>query len=101
VHERHEQFAPLVAVRKRGLVVTVDPDRDAGPFAGVELQQPLERRFYEAGGGGFRAPAQRAADFLAGRESGARARPSYKLGLAPARIDALLPSGSATRCAMR
>jgi uncharacterized protein len=74
-----------------GLVVTVAPDAHAGPFAGVELQEQLERRFYEAGGGGFRAPAQRAADFLAGRESRALGPASYKLGLAAARIDALLP----------
>jgi uncharacterized protein len=72
-----------------GLVVTVDAD--GGPFAGVELQEELERRFYDAGGGGFRAPAQRAADFLAGRESRDLAPTSYKLGIAPARIDALLP----------
>jgi hypothetical protein len=75
-----------------GLVVTVDPGGPhAAPFAGVELQEQLERRFYDAGGGGFRAPAQRAADFAAGRESSDLAPASYKLGLAPARIDALLP----------
>jgi uncharacterized protein len=72
-----------------GLVVTIDPGVEA--FAGVELQEQLERRFYDAGGGGFRAPAQRAADFLAGRESGDLRPTSYKLGVAPARIDALLP----------
>jgi hypothetical protein len=72
-----------------GLVVTVDPA--GGAFAGVELQEQLERRFYDAGGGGFRAPAQRVADFCAGRESGELRPTSYKLGIAPARIDALLP----------
>src|SRR5262249_10976859 len=72
-----------------GLVVTVDPG--GGAFAGVELQEELERRFYDAGGGGFRAPAQRVADFRAGRESRALGPTSYKLGVAPARIDALLP----------
>ena len=72
-----------------GLVVTVEPR--GGPFAGVELQEDLERRFYDAGGGGFRAPAQRVADFRAGRESRALRATSYKLGIAPARIDALLP----------
>ncbi len=74
-----------------GLVVTVDPDPRGGPFAGVALQEELERRFYDAGGGGFRAPAQRVADFAAGRESRALLPTSYKLGVAPARIDALLP----------
>src|SRR5262249_16944462 len=52
-----------------GLVVTITPGADEGPFAGVALQEELERRFYDAGGGGFRAPAQRVADFRAGRES--------------------------------
>jgi uncharacterized FAD-dependent dehydrogenase len=72
-----------------GLVVTVDPR--GGAFAGVELQEMLERRFYDAGGGGFRAPAQRLADFQAGVDSRALRPTSYKLGIAPARIDALLP----------
>jgi uncharacterized FAD-dependent dehydrogenase len=74
-----------------GLVVTVDPDPSGGPFAGVEFQEELERRFFDAGGGGFRAPAQRVADFCAGRESRGLAPTSYKLGTVPARIDALLP----------
>jgi hypothetical protein len=74
------------------LVVTVDPSgASGGPFAGVELQEQIERRFYEAGGGGYRAPAQRVADFRAGRESRTLLPTSYKLGIAPARIDALLP----------
>jgi uncharacterized FAD-dependent dehydrogenase len=72
-----------------GLVVTVDPS--GGPFAGVALQEELERRFYEAGGGGFRAPAQQLADFRDGRESRALRPSSYKLGIVAARIDALLP----------
>ena len=74
-----------------GLVVTVDSNDSSGPFAGVELQEELERRFYDAGGGGFRAPAQCVEDFRAGRESRALRPTSYKLGISPARIDALLP----------
>ena len=34
------------------------------PFAGVELQTMLEHQAYTLGGGGFKAPAQTAADFL-------------------------------------
>ncbi|MEZ4217927.1 MAG: FAD-dependent monooxygenase [Myxococcota bacterium] len=76
-----------------GIVVTVDPRRLAGDdaFAGVAFQEELEARFYEAGGGGFAAPAQRVDDFLAGRASRALRATSYKLGAVPARIDALLP----------
>ena len=73
-----------------GLVVTVDPG-GGGAFAGVELQEELERRFYDAGGGGFRAPAQRLADFREGAHSRTLRPTSYKLGIVPARIDALLP----------
>jgi len=40
--------------------------------AGVELQRSIERAAFVAGGGAFRAPAQRLGDFLAGRPSGAR-----------------------------
>jgi uncharacterized FAD-dependent dehydrogenase len=75
------------------LVVSVDP-RDfggEGPLAGVAFQRAIERAAFEAGGGGFHAPAQRAADFLAGRASSAAGASSYRPGLAPGRIDALLP----------
>jgi uncharacterized FAD-dependent dehydrogenase len=74
-----------------GLVVTVDPANGADAFAGVALQEQLEARFFTAGGGGFVAPAQRVDDFWVGRESRALAPTSYKLGVVPARIDALLP----------
>ncbi|MCY2960213.1 MAG: FAD-dependent monooxygenase [Planctomycetota bacterium] len=62
-----------------------------GPFAGVAFQRGLERRFFEAGGGDYHAPAQRAADFLARRVSGGELRSSYVLGLVPGRVDELLP----------
>jgi uncharacterized FAD-dependent dehydrogenase len=75
------------------LVATVDPSRaGTGAFAGVALQRELEQRFFEAGGGDYTAPAQRADDFLAGRESRSLARTSFTFGVRPARIDALLPT---------
>jgi len=86
-----------------GLVVTLGP-REFGPgiFDGHALQEALERRFFEAGGSDYSAPAQRVPDFLAGREGKGDldgASSSYKLGLASARIDALLPP--ATTAALR
>jgi len=79
-----------------GLVVTLGP-RDFGPgtFAGVEFQEAMERRFFEAGGGDYTAPAQRASDFMAGQGTSDQSlgSSSYKFGLAPARIDELLPEG--------
>jgi uncharacterized FAD-dependent dehydrogenase len=75
------------------LVTTLGPrDYGAEPFAGVALQQRIERAAFLAGGGDYTAPAQRAPDFLAGRESATLARVSYRFGVRPGRVDALLPS---------
>ncbi|PRW58781.1 proton phosphate symporter [Chlorella sorokiniana] len=72
------------------LVVTVQPADwehllpEHGPLAGMALQQEFEREAARRGGGGFVAPAQRVADFLAGQ---APRQPlpssSYRLGLRP------------------
>jgi hypothetical protein len=74
-------------------LVTTLGRRELGddPFAGVALQEELERRFFEAGGGDYTAPGQRAPDFLAGRISSGIGRSSYRFGLVGERIDALLP----------
>ena len=55
-----------------GLVVAVSPEEFAaegfhGPLAGLEWQRKWERAAYDLGGGGYRAPAQRLAAWLAGR----------------------------------
>jgi uncharacterized FAD-dependent dehydrogenase len=78
-----------------GLVVSVaaedfGPPGD-GPLAGIELQRRLERAAYRVGGGGFRAPAQRLDDFLAGRPSREVGSSSYRPGLAPADLAEVLP----------
>jgi uncharacterized FAD-dependent dehydrogenase len=74
------------------LVTTLGPQEfGPGPLAGVAAQETLERAFFAAGGGDWTAPAQRAPDFLAGRESAGALRSSYVLGLCPGRIDSLLP----------
>ncbi|MBK7641985.1 MAG: hypothetical protein IPJ19_02880 [Planctomycetes bacterium] len=73
------------------LVVTLDPrESGGGALAGVERQRALERRFFEAGGGDYSAPAQRASDFLARRESRGELRSSYRFGCVPGRLDLLL-----------
>jgi len=63
----------------------------ASAFDGVALQESLERTFFEAGGGDYTAPAQSAPDFLAGRASPVTLPSSYRFGMTPGRIDALLP----------
>ena len=78
-----------------GLVVTVAGadfgPAAAGPLAGVELQRRVEQAAFRAGGGRFRAPAQRLADFLDGRASSAVGPSSYRPGLAPGDLAQVLP----------
>ena len=74
------------------LVTTFGPEEyGPGPFAGVDFQETLERRFFEAGGSDYTAPAQCADDFLAGRPTASPRHSSYTFGTCPGRIDALLP----------
>ncbi|MBQ6398738.1 MAG: FAD-binding protein, partial [Clostridia bacterium] len=77
------------------LLVGVHPE-DFGedhPLAGFVLQRAIERAAFRAGGETFRAPAQRVEDFLAGREtrSFGDVRPSYRPGVVPADLRAVLP----------
>ncbi len=96
------------------LVVTVDP-RDywverpgdlehLGTLAGIAFQRHWERLAYAAGGGGYRAPAQRLVDFVEGRASAdLPGRASYRPGIELADLAAVLPPFvvDALRTAMR
>jgi uncharacterized FAD-dependent dehydrogenase len=74
------------------IVTTFGPaDYGSGPFDGVEFQRSLEERFFHAGGSDYTAPAQRADDFLAGRQTRDPRRSSFTFGTCPGRIDELLP----------
>jgi len=74
------------------LVVTLGPrELGAGTWAGVAFQEALERAAFVAGGADYTAPAQRAPDFLAGRETRSPGATSYRFGVRPGRIDELLP----------
>jgi uncharacterized FAD-dependent dehydrogenase len=78
-----------------GFVVTVEPpdfgpDGD-GPLAGVEFQRAIERAAFRAGGGAFRAPAQRLVDFLAGRTSTSLPEASYRPGIVAADLREVFP----------
>jgi uncharacterized FAD-dependent dehydrogenase len=68
-----------------GLVVDISPEIDypGHPLAGIEFQRRWESKAFEAGGGDYRAPAQRVGDFLAGRptESPGPVDPSYQPGV--------------------
>jgi uncharacterized protein len=65
----------------------------AGPLAGVAFQRGIERAAFAAGGGAFRAPAQRLVDFLAARPSRSVEGSSYRPGLVPGDVRAFLPEG--------
>jgi uncharacterized FAD-dependent dehydrogenase len=84
------------------LVVTVNPadyfverpgDLDHhGVLAGIAFQRAWESRAYQAGGGGYIAPAQRLTDLASGRPSrDLPARTSYRPGLVAAELAGLLP----------
>jgi uncharacterized FAD-dependent dehydrogenase len=85
------------AFANSGLVVGVEPGQVEalgmkGPLGGVRLQRLVERAAQVAGGGQNRAPAVRATDFLAGRESSTLPESSYLPGLASADVGQVLDS---------
>jgi uncharacterized FAD-dependent dehydrogenase len=79
-----------------GFVVTVEPGDFGpaadGPLAGIELQRSIERAAFRAGGGAFRAPAQRLVDFLAGKPSASLPPASYRPGIVAADLGQVFPA---------
>jgi len=76
------------------LMVTVPPDLEGGgPLSGVALQRRVEREGYRLGGGGFTAPAQRAASYVRGGSPGKVPPTSYPFGVRGADLAAMLPAG--------
>ena len=63
------------------------------PLAGINLQRRLESLAYQAGGGGYQAPAQMVQDLMAGQASSgfADVQPSYQPGVTPADLQNCLP----------
>ena len=75
-----------------GLVVTIDPAKaNLGALGGLAYLEDLERRAFALGGGEYRAPAQRASDFAAGRGSDGSYRGSYPFGTTWCSLESLLP----------
>ena len=76
------------------LLVGVNPaDFGDGVLSGVEFQRKLERTAFIAGGGGYKAPVQRVADFLENKKSigfGA-VHPTYRPGVEFAELSDYLP----------
>jgi uncharacterized FAD-dependent dehydrogenase len=76
-----------------GLVVTVPVEAFEGSdvLAGVRLQEVYEKKAFELGRGEYRSPAQRAADYLAGRVSGSIPPNSYPRGTVSVELRMVLP----------
>jgi hypothetical protein len=84
-HARDGAFA------NAALVVPVNPkDFGSGPLDGLLFQEHIEQAAFQATGS-FRAPAQRADDFVQDRDGPPPQRTSYPLGVVPARFSRLLP----------
>jgi uncharacterized protein len=68
-----------------GIVVGIEPEKDfpGGPLAGVALQEALESKAFELGGGDYCAPGQLLGDFLRGTASTqfGEVQPSYQPGV--------------------
>jgi uncharacterized FAD-dependent dehydrogenase len=81
------------------LVATVSPDDKIldpyrsvhGVLAGLEFQREMERKAYELGGGGMRAPVQRLTDFVNRRRSETIPSSSYRLGVTSADCHDIYP----------
>ena len=78
-----------------GFVVGIDPERDypGHPLAGIEFQRKWESLAFTAGGGDYKAPAQKVGDFLAKRPSEELGvvEPSYKPGIKMTDLAECLP----------
>ncbi len=79
-----------------GTVVTVDQNDFSdfgfeGPLAGLQFQQMVEQKAYEAGGGKLVAPAQRLVDFVDGKRSSTLPECSYLPGIRSVQLREVLP----------
>ncbi len=73
------------------IITTISPEAFANAENAYQFLDALEARCFQAGGGAFDAPAQRAEDFVKGCLSQTLPDSSYCFGLHPARLDQLLP----------
>ena len=76
------------------IIVAVKPEDYPGidPLAGMRFQDRIEELAWEAGGGEYKAPAQRVADFLHDRLSTDLPRNSYTRGLTSADLRTVFPA---------
>ncbi|HRU05672.1 MAG TPA: FAD-dependent oxidoreductase [Candidatus Brocadiia bacterium] len=78
------------------LVTPVSPEEAGGsPLAGLALLRHFEEVAYVQGGGGYRVPAQNAADFLKGVVGPLQSESACGCGLRPADLSSILPPHAA------
>lgn len=85
-----------------GMVVEIRPEdfpaySVRGPLGMMELQEDLEKKFYESSGDSLNAPAQKMTDFVAGRKSVSLNPTSFAPGIHSERVDLLLPDKISSR----
>ncbi|MEO5891204.1 MAG: FAD-dependent oxidoreductase [Ferruginibacter sp.] len=80
------------AEKERLKYKTKVPYSTDGPLQLLGFQQMVEQRCFEAGGGAFRAPAQRMADFSNDRISADLPACSYQPGLTSTQLSDVLPA---------
>jgi hypothetical protein len=68
-----------------------DDYKSANPIAGIEFQRDIERKAFIAAGRTWKAPAQNLMDFLNGRISTVLNENSFKMGVASASMNEILP----------
>ncbi len=77
------------------LLVTLNPSDfpEQGALAGMHWQRSIEQAAFEAGGGGYRAPAQKVGDFLRGvpSEGAGSVNPTYRPGVTWTDLHGVLP----------
>lgn len=79
-----------------GIVVAIDKEdlqeyQKHGELDGLEFQKELEKKFFEAGDGSQKAPAQRMTDFVKGTLSASLGDTSYIPGIYSSLVNRLLP----------
>lgn len=73
------------------IVTNIEPDTFPSPQEAYAFLDRLEQKMFEAGGGDYTCPAQKASDFLRGNTGRLPRHSSWPFGLKEARVDALLP----------
>jgi len=77
-----------------GLVVTIPVEKfeSTDILAGLRFQERYEKQAFELGRGEYRAPIQRATDFLTNRSSGSAPKSSYPRGVVACDLREVLPA---------